>query len=92
MPKSLQATLFASTLLLSSQCFAESPNCTETKFLAQQVFTMIQGGASLETTINAFEKTRFNTYMIKKIYSNKNIIKNTTNAEKSAVKSCKNYT
>lgn len=92
MSKTLQIISFASTLLLSTQSFAESPNCSETKFLAQQVFTMIQGGASLETTINSFEKTRFNNYMIKKIYSNKNIIRNITNAEKSAIKSCKSYT
>ena len=92
MSKILQTTLFVSTLLLSTHSFAESQNCSETKFLAQQVFTMIQGGASLETTINAFEKSRFNNYMIKKIYSNKNIIRNISNAEKSAIKSCKNYT
>lgn len=92
MSKTIKATLLASTLLLSTQSFADSPTCSDTKFLAQQVFTMIQGGASLETTINAFEKTRFNAYMIKKMYSNKNIIRNITNAERSAIKSCKSYT
>lgn len=92
MSKTLKTILFASTLLISTQSFADTQNCSDTKFLAQQVFTMIQGGASLETTINAFEKTKFNAYMIKKMYSNKNIIRNVTNAERTAIKSCKSYT
>jgi len=92
MIKTIQASLIASTLCLSTPAFAETPDCSHTKHLAKQAFTMIQDGASLSKTINAFEKTDFNTYMIKKIYNNKNIFRNLTNAQKSAIRSCRSYT
>jgi len=92
MTKYLQATFLASTFYFSTLSFADTPDCMQTKFLAQQAFTMIQGGASLNKTLRAFEQTDFNNYVIKKIYNNKNIIRNVSNAQKSAIKSCRNYT
>ena len=84
--------LLATALLLQPlSASAESTDCTQTKFLAQQAFTMLKAGASLERTLNSFEPTPLNKYMIKKLYNNKNIIRNISNAEKSGLKSCKYF-
>ena len=84
--------LLATTLLLLPLSgSAETTDCKQTKFLAQQAFTMLKAGASLDVTLKSFEPTRLNKYMIKKLYDNKNIIRNISNAEKSGLKSCKYF-
>lgn len=84
--------LLATTFLLQPlPGFAESIDCTQTKFLAQQAFTMLKAGATLDVTLKSFEPTPLNKYMIKKLYDNKNIIRNISNAEKSGLKSCKYF-
>jgi len=84
--------LTTTLLLLPLSSSAESVDCTQTKFLAQQAFTMLKAGASLDVTLKSFEPTPLNKYMIKKLYDNKNIIRNISNAEKSGLKSCKYFT
>jgi len=82
--------LLATTLLLQPlSSSAETIDCTQSKFLAQQAFTMLKAGASLDVTLKSFEPTPLNKYMIKKLFDNKKIIRNISNAEKSGLKSCK---
>ena len=84
--------LLVTTLLLQPLSGSAEPiDCSQTKFLAQQAFTMLKAGASLELTLKSFEPTPLNKYMIKKLFNNKNIIRNISNAEKSGLKSCKYF-
>ena len=91
-------TNYSHTILLTTALLlqpltssAESIDCTQTKFLAQQAFTMLKAGASLDVTLKSLEPTPLNKYMIKKLYDNKKIIRNISNAEKSGLKSCKYF-
>jgi len=89
--KKSHLSVLSIALLLPTTGFAEALDCTQSKHVAKQAFTMLKAGATLDSTIKSFEPTDFNKYMIKKLYDNKNIIKSMKNAEKSALKSCKYF-